>query len=131
MDMKSVRRGDEKVRKEREGGTVYDFSPSDRFLLLNHLPREGSYASLLLLREFRESLSFSEFEHQDLDIKEVDDGNGGTVISWNPKAVSNKGIRIGPVILGQIRKTLQQLDSRGKLNDDLISLYERFVINGQ
>jgi len=100
----------------------------ERLLLLHNLPKEGSYSTLKIMRKFREELSFSEMEHKALNLREEDDGNGGKILAWDPESIRVKPIEIGPTMLGLIKGTLERLSNQGKLNDDLIPLYERFVL---
>jgi len=50
----------------------------ERILLLNALPSEGSLTTIMIIRELRESLSFSEDEHKVLNFR--DEPNGS--IKW-------------------------------------------------
>lgn len=61
----------------------------ERLMLLNLLPKEGSFANLKLLRVVREALSFSESENRALQFR-TDVVNGQQMMAWNNQKVTNK-----------------------------------------
>ena len=98
------------------------FSVEERLLMLHILPKQGNYATLKMVREFREELSLTEDEHESLDLKEE---NGS--FSWNTAAVVPKEIEVSAFRRKLIVDALTQLDEQDKLTEDHIPLYERFV----
>jgi len=94
----------------------------ERIQLLQILPAEGDFLTLKIVRVLRESLSFSEKEHQEFEIKP-----DGAMIVWNPEKAREKDVEIGPKAHLLIADTLKELDKQKKLMLALIELYEKFV----
>ncbi len=94
----------------------------ERLLLLNLLPKEGSFTNLKLIRVVREELSFTEEEHKLLQFKQT-----GDKLVWLEGAISNKEVEIGKVTCELIVKALKALDEREGLTEGHVSLYEKFV----
>ena len=123
----------------------------DRLILINILPKEGNFATLKIVREMREGLSFSEEEHKLYEIgailkcencskeikvptskaipkcecggKLVDTGR----IGWNIEADKPNEINIGEKATDIIVEVLKKLNDDKKLTDQHFSLYEKFV----
>jgi len=95
----------------------------DRILLLNLLPAEGDITAVRIARKLREDLSFSEQEHTDLQLKQVD-----SQVTWDTDAAAraDKDIAIGPKALTLITDALTQLSERKKLTAQHLSLYDKF-----
>ena len=93
----------------------------ERILLLTALPDEGDLTTIMIIRELRESLSFSEEEHTIL--KFHDEPNGS--VKWT--ANIDKQIEIKGKALEIAKKTLTRLEKEKKLNVGHISLYEKIV----
>jgi len=89
-------------------------------MLLNILPKEGSYTNLKLLRKLRESLSFSDAENKEIVFHEE-----GTRITWEKDI--EKDVHTGSTMDVIIRDTLKRIDESGKLTEEHISLYEKFL----
>lgn len=94
----------------------------ERLLLLEYLPKEGDYTTLKIVRRLREDLSFSEEEHQLLQFKQ-----DAQSLRWTP-GPPPKEIAIGGKAHDTIVAALKGLDRQGKLRQDCLDLYERFVI---
>lgn len=62
-----------------------ELSVLERILLLQALPREGSFANLKLLREIREALSFNEEENRLLNFRQT-----GEQMTWSENLVIDK-----------------------------------------
>jgi|SRR3972149_5206973 len=91
----------------------------ERILLLNALPKEGDYTTIKIVRKLRESLSFNEEEHAQLNLK-FEDGR----VTWEKEL--DKDVHIGAKAKSIAEKAMKELDSRGKLNEESLSLYEKF-----
>lgn len=130
----------------------------ERLLLLSLLPKEGSFTNLKLVRLAREQLSFNEAENKLLQFQQVgeqatwkdtvivhkDTGKvveGGPLeidemVKQNPNAYENKPvvepkeIKIGELVTEIIKKSLKELNEKEQLNEQHISLYEKFVDPG-
>ena len=96
----------------------------ERLVLLNILPAEGNFATLKLVRQLREELSFDEEEHKLLSF--VQDGEQ---VRWNLEVEVVKDCVIGEKMTDLIVGKLKELDKKGELKDDQFSLYEKFVEN--
>lgn len=102
-------------------------SISERYILLDLLPKEGTYTTLKILRKLREALSFSEEELQKWGIQEVPQANGGVAVQWNRSAEDSAEISIGEKASDIIVASLTRMDQESKLTDREYSLYEKFV----
>lgn len=103
----------------------------ERLALLTVLPEKGSYTTLKLMRTLREELSFSEEEHQTLDLQQVPDGKGGAITQWHPDRLADKEIEIGPVMHQAIVDSLKRMDRQQTLTTEHMPLYERFMVDAE
>ena len=102
----------------------------ERIALMQLLPTEGDYAGLKSIRVAREMISFDKDE---LDFYEITSGvgaDGNSFTNWNPKKAMEqvKDVPVDEFITNLIRKILADLEGKGKLTDQTISLYEKFVV---
>ena len=102
---------------------VVELSVLDRILLLNLLPREGDFKSLKIVRKLKDDLGFTEDELKALEFKQE-----GTQTMWRTEADVPKEIQIGEFAHALIADVLRDLDKGKKLNEQLVPLYEKFVI---
>jgi len=106
----------------------YKLGVKDRLILLNVLPPEGNLATIRIVRELREALSFSEAEHADLQMVQKDNQ-----LTWNDKAEAAAGPRsidIGAKGQEIIREALGKLDTDEKLTADHLELCDLFEYEG-
>jgi len=96
----------------------------ERLMLLGVLPREGSFATLRIIRRLQDELSFTEEEHQEFGLRETEEG-----IVWNTSAEREKEIKIGFKASEVIVTALKELDRKNQLRVDHISLFEKFVLD--
>ena len=99
-------------------------SIKDRLMLLGVLPREGNIATLKIVHDLRAALSFSEAEHSALGIT-VD----GDQVKWDPKAVQDAEVAIGPKASNLITESLKKLSDDSKLTEDFLPLCEKFEVS--
>ena len=127
----------------------------ERVLLGNLLPKEGSFANLKLLRVARENLSFDDKENKALNFRQegeqmrwdnavVINKKSGKTLTGDPEyiqktlnrnpdeyetkpAVPDKDVEIGEVATQMIEKALKELDEKGELKDEHVSLFEKFI----
>jgi hypothetical protein len=92
----------------------------ERFTLLGLLPTEGNYITFKLLIDLKGALAPNEKEIKECDIKE----NNGRV-TW--KKSIDKEIEIGDKTKEIIVGVLKKLDEQGKINDQNLSLFEKFI----
>jgi len=124
-------------------------TPMERMLLLNVLPSEGDFGTLKIVRELRESLSFSEEEHETLKVQrgwkcrlcqaEVlgatpipcpNDGEDmaptGQMV-WDDQEGMEKEFALGAKAKELIVTSLKTLNDDKKLSNEHFSLYEKFI----
>jgi len=94
----------------------------ERLMALNLLPKEGTFTNLKLIRVAREELSFNEAENKALNFQQV-----GDQLKWTQAADTFMEINLGQVVTLVIVDALKKLDTGGKLKDEHVSLYEKFV----
>lgn len=129
-------------------------SVMERILVLNLLPKEGSFANLKLLRVTREALSFNEAENKALKFRQVGnqtmwesfvtiDKETGKPIEESPDLarrlketpdvfetkpiVGEKEVFIGEIVSGLIAKALKEKNEKETLSEEFFSMYEKFV----
>jgi hypothetical protein len=95
----------------------------DRLTLLDVLPKEGNYLTLKIVRQLRESLSFSEEELKNLQFTATENQ-----INWDVKADIGREIPVGEKAEEIITESLKALDAQGKLNEQTVGLFERFCL---
>lgn len=100
-----------------------EFNILERLILQGLLPQESSYVTFRIIKELRTELSFSEKELKDFEIKQE-----GERVTWNEAKQKPKVIQIGDKAQSIIIDALKKLNEEGKINDNNISLYERFVL---
>lgn len=98
----------------------------DRLLILNILPSEGNIVKLRVLRDMKRELGFSEEEHKALQFRSEADRT-----LWNGEADVPKEIPLGDVAVGMITDALRGLESKGKLGEDYVDLYDKFFPAGK
>lgn len=100
---------------------------AERITLFDVLPKEGNFATLKLLRQLREALSFDEEENKALNMTTTVDEHGRGMITWNPEASLVKDIPIGEKMTDVVVEALKTLDKTGKLTEQHFTLYEKFI----
>ena len=95
-------------------------SVRERFMLLSILPPEGNFATLRIVRQLREALSFSEAEHEHFGIKEEQG-----LARWERS--EDREYRFAARAKALIHDALQRLDEAGKLTVELLPLAEKFL----
>jgi len=93
----------------------------ERILLLNVLPKEGSYTTIKIVRELREELSFSEEEHKKLNFRT--DGAGMT--HWEREII--KDVKIGEKAFDILKDAFVKLEKQEQLTTEMTELYEHFT----
>lgn len=110
------------VAAEPAEGHGIRMTVAERLLLLQVLPREGSLTTLRMVRAFRENLSFSAEEHEVLKFREADGR-----IEWDALNAPVKFVRVLDPVMKLILDAFKALDAAGKLNLDMLPIYERFL----
>jgi hypothetical protein len=97
----------------------------ERFLLLSALPREGDISTIRILRQLRESLSFSEGDHAAFGIKQV-----GDQIHWDSTVPQDTDVDIGPKAHVLVQEALKAMNKAKKLTEDFLPLWDKFSPEG-
>jgi len=103
----------------------------DRIVIGDILPKESDLATLKLMRELKEALSFSEEELAKFELRQVtevnDDGRKVSAMVWNRDIDSGVDIPIGVTAYNSIMDAFKNLDRGKKLQDHHVDIYERFL----
>jgi len=92
----------------------------DRVLLQSILPKEGDIVTIKIIRDLRTALGFDE-----KDVEECEISQEGNQVVW--KKNIDKEINIGPKALTIIVSALEELNKDGKLSENHIAVYEKFM----
>ncbi len=95
----------------------------ERLTLLQILPQQGDFLTLRIIHELRQALSFTEDETVEFGL-EVDAANQR--VRWEPKAVKDVEIPIGPKAMSIIVAVLTGLGKDARLIESQLPLYEKF-----
>ena len=93
----------------------------ERLVLLPILPAEGDFLTLKIMRELKESLSMSQTDLDEFEIKQA-----GEQVTWNEKGNEEREIEIGEKATDIVVESLKALDKEKKLTERHFSLYEKF-----
>ena len=94
----------------------------ERLVLLSILPQEGDFTTLKIVRDLRESLSFSEEEHKTYGFKQEDN-----MVFWDKTKDTPKDVHIGEKATDIIVNAFKKLNEQKKLRIEHMELYEKFV----
>ena len=95
---------------------------SERFVILQIIPEEGSFATLKIVNDLRLVLSPSEAEFKEFEITQE-----GDMLKWNLKGEEEKEIAIGEKAADVIVDALKKLDKDKKLTQKHFTVYEKFI----
>ena len=95
----------------------------ERMIVLGILPKEGTYITLQLIRGLNEKLGLTAHDLQEFEITEEHDN-----IHWNEKGSLPIEYTFIPIEVDLIKKQLLKLDSEGTLHQEMISVYEKFMV---
>ncbi len=93
----------------------------DRIVLLSILPSAGDLLTVRIVHDLKQALSFSEEEHESLQIKVE-----GDKITWGGDD-EVKEIPIGPRAHVLVGDTLKELDKEKAITEDHLGLWEKFI----
>jgi len=94
----------------------------ERLVLLPILPAEGDFLTLKIMRELKESLSMSQTDLDEFEVKQA-----GEQVTWNEKGNEEREIEIGEKATEIVIDSLKKLDKEKKLTDRHFTVYEKFV----
>ena len=95
----------------------------ERIIMMNLLPKEENYLTFKLLLNLKSDLSFSDAEYKKCGMTPLADGR----VSWKNGNII-KEIEIPDTVFAMIKAKLESLEKEKKINEENVSLYERFVI---
>ena len=93
----------------------------ERLALLNALPVQGDITTIRIVHDLRQSLAFTEEELAALNFRDE-----GDVVKWD-EGSPDKEIALRPKALEVIVKALKRLSNEGKLTEDHLAVYDRFM----
>lgn len=99
----------------------FELNVSDRIVLLNVLPQNIDMMLYGVYHNFLKDVSFSEDEYEEFEIS-VDEEN-----QWHCKNGGEKDIYINGNILGVIKDILKSCKEKELLQEEHMSLYNKFV----
>lgn len=94
----------------------------ERLSILSILPKEGDYTTLKILRELRMSLSFTEEELSEWNVRN-DEETGS--IHWDTNGEAE--IPVGEKAMGIIVDALRKLNNSNRLEEHTMDVYEKFI----
>ena len=87
------------------------------------LPQNFNFADYRILSDLKRAASFSEKEQKDLGMTQT-----GNQINWTVADSPDKEIVVGKRATEILVAALKELDEKELLNEQVISLYEKFMI---
>ena len=97
----------------------------DRIVINELLPKKASFATWKIINDLRNELAPTEAELKQLDLRDNPDGSG-VIGNWN--AVPEKKIVFGESAQKMIVDALKELDNKGELSSEHLTVYKKFVI---
>jgi len=96
-----------------------------RINLQSILPAQGDFLTVKMVRVLRESLSFTQKEHESLKL--VHHPNGS--VEWDDKADKKciKEFEIPETIISIIKETLEKLNASKQITEAHLDFYEMFM----
>ena len=98
----------------------------ERMALLDLVPQKEDYAGLMEIRRLREACSISGEEAKKYGEKLED---GSYRIDFNKTQGVQKEVPMGEWMTEKIRDILRRKEEKRELEDKLMSLFEKFVVN--
>ena len=99
----------------------------ERIAIMGLLPKMEDYQALRTIRRAKEMLSFSPDE---MEFYKIRPGEVSGTVVWDVEKARQqiKDVPIDEYTTGLIRKALGEKDAKHQLTEDLISIYDKFVI---
>lgn len=100
---------------------------SERLTLLGLLPEESNYAGVREIFRLRTLLGLTDDESKEIEVQPTGDGR----IQWNQEKALGLivDIAMGEWITEMVRGVLRDLDDKYKLSVEIMSLYEKFILD--
>ena len=99
-------------------------SNSDRILLTTLLPGEGKYEDLICIKDIRKKVEPTQSELVEWGLKTTENNQ----ITWKPSEKKYE-IKFSELETTLIKTVLQKKNEEKKLNENLLPLYQLFVVN--
>jgi hypothetical protein len=100
----------------------------ERLIALGLFPAENNYATLKVIRTAKDILGFSDEENKLLKFQNTEI-NGKPMMKWEDGVVADREFELGEKAVDLISERLKELNKDRKLNNDMISMYDKFVGN--
>ena len=100
---------------------------AERMRLLNVLPESGGIAEIRIANDLRLALAPSEEEYEEYGFFTDEEKPG--MLFWNVEAEKEAEIKISKPAKKLIEAALLKVDEEGQVTVDLISLFDKFVID--
>ena len=99
----------------------------ERALILNIFPpQQGDIVALRAIREFREAVSMSPQEIEEYSVTVDKVGR----MRWDSTKAKDKDVEVIPLIKERLSGILRSLSEEGKLKEEHLSLYDKFMEDG-
>lgn len=95
----------------------------ERVVIMNILPRTGSFVNVRAAKNTTKILSISKDEE-----KEIELARNGSTTTWNDEGTKPKEFELPPSSVKIILDALKDLDAKGQLPVDAVSTYETFLL---
>lgn len=106
---------------------VLSLTLSERFQLMEIIPREGEYSTLKIVRKLRETLSPSEEEHEKYEIKKEVTGQAVSYQWNNAGSTDEVELTLKNKAFSIVKESLQELNNKKKMNEMQMTLYEKVI----
>lgn len=107
----------------------YTLTLSERIIFASILPQTGSYVSKIVHKELLDKLAIKSIDISKYKIS-LPEGSG--MVTWDENLVVDKfEYEFTQIELVEINKGLKQLDASEGLQQNQLSLYEKFILNKQ
>ena len=103
-----------------------ELSVLERITLVNLLPAEGNRVTYKILHDLKSDISFTPEEIKEFEMK-VEMVEGKVNFQWNAAKVVVKEIEISDPAEKIIVEVLTKLEKEKKINDQNVSLYDKFI----
>ena len=97
---------------------------NERMQIVALLPSESSFSTIKIVKELKENLLLQKEEHEEYEFK----------VENNRESINNekvntlyKEFNVHEIVFGLIKSKLKTLEKEKKINEKLISVYEKFV----
>lgn len=103
---------------------AYELTMKERLLILDILPRESNVLTMRIKQNLVSKIGPVDEEFKEYGLKQ-----NGPTITWDPKKSKiTKKFDLKEKELDMIKESLTRCDATGKIHDDLLPLYDRFVV---